>query len=305
VTSSRSWPGPRARPGWGSAAGLRFGVYYSGGIDWYAGRRAVIRHESQIDDYGRANEAAYAAYALAQVRDLIARYRPDVLWNDIGWPDLGLDDLPALFADYRAVVPDGVVNDRWDGTHAARPSVSYDFLTSEYQANRDNEGTGAWENCRGIGYSFGFNQVEGPAHCLSTAAAVRLLADIVSRGGNLLLNVGPRSDGTLPPRQRAVLAGMASWMAVNSVAIHDTRPLPEASPGDIPWLRWTRSADHVYALVADVPAGEVLLRHPGGLANPVRLDGGPVTARTVPGATAVTIDAVGPLPVVIRFGLSA
>jgi alpha-L-fucosidase len=287
------------------AAGLRFGVYYSGGIDWYAGRRAVIRHESQIDDHGRANEAAYAAYALAQVRDLIVRYRPDVLWNDIGWPDLGLDDLPALFADYRAVVPDGVVNDRWDGTHAARPSVSYDFLTSEYQANRGNEGTGAWENCRGIGYSFGFNQVEGPAHCLSTAAAVRLLADIVSRGGNLLLNVGPRSDGTLPPRQRAVLEGMASWMAVNSVAIHDTRPLPEASPGDTPWLRWTRSADHVYALVADVPAGEVLLRHPDGLANPVRLDGGPVTARTVPGATAVAIDAVGPLPVTIRFGLSA
>jgi alpha-L-fucosidase len=94
---------------------------------------------------------------------------------------------------------------------------------------------------------------------------------------------------------------MAVWMAVNSVAIHDTRPLPEAAPSDTPWLRWTRSADHAYALVADVPAGVVLLPHAAGLTGPVRLDGGPVAARAVPGGTAVSIDDIGPLPVVIRF----
>lgn len=280
---------------------LRFGVYYSGGIDWHAGRRAVIRHEDQIDDHGRANESAYAAYALRQVRDLIDRYRPDVLWNDIGWPDLGLDDLPALFADYRSAVPSGVVNDRWDGTHSRRPSVVADFRTSEYQANRQNESDGPWENCRGIGFSFGWNRAEGPEHSLTPAAAIRLLADIVSRGGNLLLNVGPRADGTLPSAQRDVLEGMASWMAVNSPAIHGTRPLTAASPSDAPWLRWTRRGDHVYAILADVPSGGVTLP---GLFYPdtaVRLDGGRVEARAVPEGTAVTVGEVGELPIVVRF----
>ncbi|MFC0435377.1 alpha-L-fucosidase [Kutzneria buriramensis] len=285
------------------AHGLRFGVYYSGGIDWHAGRRAVIRHEDEIDDHGRANESAYAAYALRQVRDLIQRYRPDVLWNDIGWPDLGLDDLPALFAEYREVVPEGVVNDRWDGTHSRRPSVRPDFRTSEYQANRQNEGDGAWENCRGIGFSFGYNQAEGPQHSLSVAGAVRLLADVVSRGGNLLLNVGPRADGTLPRTQREVLEGMADWMAVNSSAIHGSQPLGGVSPGDAPWLRWTRHGDHAYALIADA-AGDVTLAHRSGLLDPttaVRLYGGPVAAHTVPDGTLLHIGEVGELPVVVRF----
>ncbi len=289
--------------------GLRFGVYYSGGIDWHAGRRAVIRHEDQIDDHGRANESAYAAYALRQVRDLIDRYRPDVLWNDIGWPDLGLADLPELFASYRKAVPDGVVNDRWAGTHSRRPAVGFDFRTSEYQANRENEADGPWENCRGVGFSFGYNQAEGRAHCLTVADAVRLLADIVSRGGNLLLNVGPRADGTLPPEQRAVLEGMASWMAVNAEAIHDTRPLDGFSPldgtaGEAPWLRWTRRGDHAYAILADAPSGSVTLpHHPGllGLGIVTRLDGEPVAAQAVPEGTLIRVGEIGPLPVVVRF----
>ena len=284
--------------------GLRFGVYYSGGIDWHAGRRAVIRHEDQMDDHGRANEAAYAAYALRQVRDLIDRYRPDVLWNDIGWPDLGLDDLPGLFAAYRAAVPEGVVNDRWDGTHSRRPPVDVDFRTSEYQANRQNEADGPWENCRGVGFSFGWNRAEDASHSLSVADAVRLLADIVSRGGNLLLNVGPRADGTLPPDQRAVLEGLASWMAVNSSAIHGTRPLDGAAPRDDFWLRWTRRGDHAYAVLADLPSGDVTLAHRPGLLDPataVRLDGGTVVAQAVPEGTLLTVGEVGALPVVLRF----
>ena len=284
--------------------GLRFGVYYSGGIDWHAGRRAVIRHEDQIDDHGRANEAAYAAYALRQVHDLIDRYRPDVLWNDIGWPDPGLDDLPGLFAAYRGKVPDGVVNDRWDGTHGRRPAVQADFRTSEYQANRQNEADGPWENCRGIGFSFGWNRAEDAWHSLSAAGAVRLLADIVSRGGNLLLNVGPRADGTLPSEQRAVLEGMAAWMAVNSAAIHGTRPLHGVSVLDGGWLRWTRRGDHAYAILADVTSGDVTLAHRPGLLDPataVRLDGGPVTARSIPDGTLITVGETGAMPVVVRF----
>lgn len=289
------------------ARGLRFGVYYSGGLDWYAGRRAVIRHEDLIDDYGRPHEAAYAAYALRQVRDLIDRYRPDVLWNDIGWPDLGMPELPDLFAHYYAAVPDGVVNDRWDGAHA-------DYLTSEYQAGREKETAAVWENCRGVGLSFGYNRNEGPEHLLDPAGAVRLLVDVVSRGGNLLLNVGPKADGTLPAEQRAVLEGIASWMAHHSAAVHATRPL---EPGEaVPcgetvtaqgphWVRWTRDDRHAYAFVAGAPGGEVVLQTLPGLLDPdtaTRLDGGHVAAVAVPGGVRVTsagLDAA--LPTAIRF----
>ncbi|MEZ0071393.1 alpha-L-fucosidase [Planotetraspora sp. GP83] len=288
------------------ARGLRFGTYYSGGIDWWAGRRAVIRHEDLIDDYGRANEAAYAAYALRQVRDLIDRYGPDVLWNDIGWPDLGMADLPGLFAHYYATVPEGVVNDRWDGAHA-------DYMTSEYQAGRENETAAHWENCRGVGLSFGYNANEGPEHLLDPASAVRLLVDVVSRGGNLLLNVGPKADGTLPGEQRAVLEGIASWMTHHATAVHATRPLESgaAVPHDGgPWIRWTRDDRHAYAFLADVPAsaaGQVRLKTRQGLLDPataVRLDGRAVQAEAVPDGVLVTSAELGtPLPAVVRFAL--
>src|SRR5439155_739444 len=83
-------------------------------------------------------------------RDLVEKYAPDVLWNDIEWPDAGKHEhalgLAELFGRYYDRVPDGVVNDRWGDTH-------WDFRTSEYQASSDHEAGGSWENNRGIGLS--------------------------------------------------------------------------------------------------------------------------------------------------------
>jgi len=285
------------------ARDLRFGVYYSGGIDWYAGRRDPVLHEDRMDD-GKPHEAAYAAYAHRQVLDLIERYHPAVLWNDMGWPRAGRAELPELFSHYYATVPEGVVNDRWDSAHA-------DYLTSEYELDRANERTACWENTRGIGFSFGYNQVEGPEHMLDPAGAVRLLVDVVSRGGNLLLNVGPKADGTLPQEQRAVLEGMASWMACHSEAVHATRPLEpgSADPQDGgPWVRWTRDERHVYAFVADVPDGadgQIVLNARPSLLDPdtaERLDGQPVKAESGPEGVHVTSGGLDtPLPTAIRF----
>jgi alpha-L-fucosidase len=282
------------------ARDLRFGVYYSGGIDWYAGRRDPVLHEDRMDD-GRPHEAAYAAYAQRQVKDLIDRYRPEVLWNDMGWPGAGQADLPELFSSYYAAVPEGVVNDRWDNAHS-------DYLTSEYELDRTNEGAACWENTRGIGFSFGYNQVEGPEHLLDPADAVRLLVDVVSRGGNLLLNVGPKADGSLPQEQRDVLEGMASWMGCHADAVHATRPLEpgSAEPQDSdPWVRWTRDEQHVYAFVADAANAQFVLRTHQGLLHPgtaERLDGRPIDAAAGPDGIRVTTDGLGtPLPTVIRF----
>ena len=78
------------------------------------------------------------------------------------------------------------------------------------------------EACRGIGFSFGYNQLEGPGAYLSVEELVRSFVDIVSKNGNLLLNVGPMADGTIPEDQRETLRGIGEWMAANSEAIHGT-----------------------------------------------------------------------------------
>ena len=121
------------------AHGMRFGIYYSGGVDWTF-RPRISR---TLGDYsGSTPGGDYPAYADAQVRELIARYRPDILWNDISWPT-NRASLFRLFADYYNVLPGGVVNDRWSEATALsllmrlKPSrVAFDLLVE--QAFRHN-----------------------------------------------------------------------------------------------------------------------------------------------------------------------
>ena len=238
------------------AAGLRFGVYYSGGLDWHVTDLPPLDTHHGVRTV-RPYDEAYATYAYLHVQDLIDRHRPDILWNDIEWPDRGKHDgsygLARLFAHFYDKNPEGVVNDRWGATH-------WDFQCSEYQAYREIEGSGPWENTRGLGLSFGYNQNEDESVTLDAHAAVEHLVDVASRGGNLLLNVGPRADGTLSEFQRATLEGMAEWMTRNASAVHDTAvvPLAAAQPSDDPWVRWTLDAGGLNAIVdAD---GAVALR---------------------------------------------
>lgn len=265
-------------------AGLRFGVYYSGGLDWHFAQTPALESDAQFAA-DRANDDAYASYAYTHVTDLIDRYRPDVLWDDIDWPDPGKlpgpHSLVALFEHYYATVPDGVINDRWGDTH-------WDYRTTEYQMGRADDSGDPWENCRGIGFSFGYNQLEDASNMLSGEAAVRHFVDIVSRGGNLLLNLGLMADGTVPPLQRATLEALGDWNQEHGAAIFGSRPAPFATPSDAPWLRWTQTDGAVHAIVDG--SGDVALTvAPGAIvAESARLsDGAPVAA--VAGADGVTV----------------
>jgi alpha-L-fucosidase len=231
--------------------GIRFGVYYSGGLDWhFAPAPPLVRH---IDDSVRPQDRAYADYAFDHVADLIERYRPDLLWGDIEYPDAGKAEggksLVELFRRFYATRPDGVVNDRWGETH-------WDFRTSEYAHDRASEGDGAWENCRGVGFSFGHNRLEDESHSLSGPEAIRHFLDVVSRGGNLLLNIGLTASGEVPPVQRSTLEALGVWNRVHADAVFASRPLDAtvARPRDEPWVRWTCTDGHAHAFV-DAPAG--------------------------------------------------
>jgi alpha-L-fucosidase len=252
---------------------IRFGVYYSGGFDWHVSPPPATVERP----LPRPNDLAYAEYAYDHAKDLIDRHRPDIFWNDIEWPDAGKTPGPtslvSLFAHHYATTPEGVVNDRFGGVH-------WDFRTSEYVANTAVEAEGAWENCRGIGYSFGYNAEETAEHHLDGPAVVSYFVDVVSRGGNLLLNVGLAADGTIPRLQRHALDALGDWNDENGQAIFGSRPLAGdvGAASDDPWVRWTATPGMAHAFVRG-GGTEVVLR-----ADPARLD--PGSARFADGTPA-------------------
>ena len=192
--------------------GMRFGTYYSGGLDWTFGGLPITDVMSLIAAISQT--PAYLAYADAHWHELIDRYEPDVLWNDIGYPAAA--DLSALFAYYYRRVPDGVVNNRFDFIRQTSGQVHCDFVTPEYSTDADPSGR-KWETCRGIGTSFGYNRLETEDDYLSVDELTAMLADVTRRGGNLLLNVGPMADGTIPPAQAERLHGIGAWLRAHPI----------------------------------------------------------------------------------------
>lgn len=230
------------------AEGLRMGLYYSGGLDWTFNDAVITDFETLL---GAINQSeAYEAYATAHWLELIERYRPALLWNDLGYPAVG--DLNALFATYYNAVPDGVVNDRFD---LSEDSVLHaDFSTPEYAVFGDIQAA-KWESTRGIGFSFGYNRNEDAASFLSVDELVDSFVDIVSKNGNLLLNVGPMADGTIPAGQRERLEGLGRWLAVNGEGIYGTRPWRRAEGQTEAGteLRFTAKEDALYVTLLERP----------------------------------------------------
>ncbi len=232
------------------ARGMRLGLYYSGGIDWTFGGLPVRDMKSLLT--GTPQSDAYAAHADAHWRELIERYEPSVLWNDIGYPRAG--EPLKLFADYYAAMPEGVVNNRFTVAGYTSSERHADFETPEYTVPPEIRPT-KWEATRGIGHSFAFNRNEAAEAHLSATEAIHLLVDVVSKNGNLLLNVGPRSDGRIPWRQEQLLDALGAWLDVCGEAIFGTRPWSraEGSLANGSPVRFTKRGDTLYAIVLAAP----------------------------------------------------
>lgn len=227
---------------------MRMGLYYSGGYDWPF-NDAVLKGAADTI-LAMSKDPAYREYAIAHVRELIDRYQPLVLWNDIGWPGGG--NLAELFAYYYDTVEDRVVNDRWTestmrsdratefamkaGGEAAQllwrfipeskkelafaGAKHVDFTTPEY-ATLDHIAPKKkkWD----AGHSFGANRNERPEGIVTTEL-VRSFCDIVSKNGNLLIGIGPAADGSISAEQQVPLLGLGAWLDINGEAIFGTRP---------------------------------------------------------------------------------
>jgi alpha-L-fucosidase len=291
------------------ARGMRFGVYYSAGLDWtFDGRRIT-----GIGDLMAAVPLGdYPAYADAQMRELIERVRPDVLWNDISWPGDEASFL-RLVADYYNAIPSGGINDRWLAANwltramklppvravvdrlltrlvakamakpgakfAPPPPPHYDARTPEY-ATFSEIRPEKWECVRGMDKSFGYNRMSQPQDFLSREALVHSLADIASKNGNLLLNVGPRGeDAQIPEPQLERLGWLASFTARSGEALFGTRPWRRAegtTAEGVP-VRFTRKGGTLYALLLGRPPGASITLKGVALPAAARLlGGGPV-----------------------------
>ncbi len=264
------------------AKGMRYGLYYSGGIDWTFNPEPL---RTMADFMGSTPQGDYPDYADAQFRELIDRYKPSVLWNDISWPT-DQDRMLELFADYYDAVPEGVINDRWMPMTPERAALASkearaaldaalkprmqkakrkgiipqlpphcDFRTPEYAAFEDIQ-TKKWEATRGMSHSFGFNRNDTDADYETVEALVHSFIDSVAKNGNLLLNVGPRGeDAQIPSEQIARLKGFGAWIKANGEGIYGTRPWSHAEGKTIDGarVRFVTKGGHLYAHLLDTP----------------------------------------------------
>ncbi len=247
ITSKRDFAGEIATAV--RKRGLKFGVYYSGGLDWTFYRSPITNIWPDLFQ-SMPKSVAYTAYADAQYYELIHRYAPDVLWNDVNYPENG--DLLGIFAESINANPNLVINDRWrrqrDLTH---------FSTPEYAVLK-NISKNKWESCRGIGYSFGYNQVETKEQLLSSDQLINMLVDIVSKNGNLLINIGPKSDGSIPENQLKPLKDLGVWLKRNGEGIFDTSPWtkPSLILDDKTEVRFTTKNDVLNIFFFGTPANK-------------------------------------------------
>jgi alpha-L-fucosidase len=222
---------------------MRMGLYYSGGYDWTFVPGPIRR----ATDYQtvKPQSEAYGKYVDSHMRELIERYHPAVLWNDIDYPKSGHP--LEIMAEYYNAVPDGVVDDRFGVKHS-------DFKSPEYQT-LDKISETKWEECRGLGLSFGYNRTEGEAETIAPDDLIYLLVDVVSKNGNLLLDVGPEADGTIPPVQLSRLQALGAWLHQNGEAIYGSHPWRRATGQTTEGItvRFTQKETAVYATLLGSP----------------------------------------------------
>jgi len=283
-------------------AGLKFGVSTHRAQHWrhYTFSEAF---DTVNSDYAKLYGVAHPAEAPvsyefvldwhARTRELVEKFSPDVLWFDFGWHR---DE----FAPWRPRVAAYYYNHALE--HGYEPVLQYkdkfpdgvavlDIERGKLDAIRGEY----WQTDTSVSYkSWGYVENDD---FRTVTSVVHDLVDIVSKNGNLLLNVGPRADGTIPDEAAAVLEGLGDWLEINGEAIHGTRPwvtFGEGKTGIPPGfkekeqvaytpedIRFTVKDDALYAICFGWPGEAIVIK---SLASGCPIEGDAILHVTMQGS---------------------
>jgi alpha-L-fucosidase len=239
-----------------TAKGLRMGLYYSI-IEWESNKTHRTKSgyfipKRLVDKYRIPEDKYTDEHMIPQLKELVLTYQPAAIFGDAGeWDKTAAEwktiDFLAWLYNNAPNKDDVVVNDRFGKD---MPGKHGDYFSSEYQ---DAEGVGTfhpWEESRGVGGSYGFNRDENIDDYNTSEELVHELIDIVSRGGNLLLNVGPAADGRIPVIMQQRLVDIGEWLKVNGEAIYGTRPWKGAASNreNVNFTYFTKKGNDVYVI---------------------------------------------------------
>ena len=291
--------------------GLRVGFYHSL-IDW---------HHDQYD-YPRAkglphplsgqtpatprDHAKYVDYLHSQVGELMSNYGTvDILWWDFSSKEFQGDEAwraTDLMRLVRSRQPGILMNNRLFAAATVKPSDEHrtfdtaqgDFTTPEQHIPANGMPGVDWETCMTLNGTWGYSDHDHAWK--SDETLIRNLVDIASKGGNYLLNVGPRGDGSLTPETLSAFHAIGAWMKTNSASIYGTTASPFAA---LPWGCCTRKGGTLYLHVFDWPKdGKLLVPLQNQVTQSRLLAGGAVLkTETSPTGLLLTLPATAPDPI--------
>jgi hypothetical protein len=235
--------------------GIRFGFYYSHAFDWGEPDGIGNNWEFKMPAGGewwntrpelaeRVRKLYVDKKSIPQIKELLTNYQPDIMWFDTP-RKLPLSENIRILKNVRQTKPDVVVNGRL--VRAGGINMGDYVNTCDCPAEFHPQ-NGDWEAIPTTNESYGYHRMDHshkpPRHF------IRLVAKAAARGGNLLMNIGPRGDGTLDTRDLAILSGIAQWMKTNGESIHGAgrTPLPVQA-----WGQSTLKGDTLYLHVFDWP----------------------------------------------------
>lgn len=255
------------------AEGLRVGFYYSL-IDWHHPDFMIdihhpLRNHPEIEKLNQGRDMTrYAAYIYNQVKELLTLYNPDILWCDFSYPTSEYRGIPGkgrndwqsdkLYIMIRQICPKIVLNNRLD-----LPAELADVHTPEQiqpvEWVKVNGEPVVWEACQTFSGSWGYHRDEETWK--SPEQLIRMLINTVSCGGNLLMNVGPTSLGTMDPRALKSSGVYRDWMELHSESIYGCTQSDYPTPPD---CRLTQKGNKLYVHVYAWPFKVLLLDGLGG-----------------------------------------
>lgn len=212
--------------------GIRIGFYYSQAQDWTHPGGAKARYK-EGEYWDPAQAGSFDDYlekiAYPQVEEILTNYDIDILWWDT--PTWMTPERAAKLHPLLALKPGLITNNRLGGGFRGDSDTPEQHIPATGIEGRD------WEVCMTMNETWGYKSYD--EDWKSTGDLLHKLIDIASKGGNFLLNIGPKPDGTIPQASIDRLAEVGNWMKVNSESIYETSPSPFRRPW---WGRCTRKS---------------------------------------------------------------